>query len=75
MGGLDLERRLTDPESTWGVEARVCRWMLLHKLLDPKSLGMLRSQGPENSSLGPVFQVAMQEGSLEGGGICIYSLL
>lgn len=29
MGGLDLERRLADPENTWGMEARVCRWMFL----------------------------------------------
>lgn len=25
LGGLDLERRFTDPENTWGMEARVCR--------------------------------------------------
>lgn len=75
LGGLDLEKRFTDPESTWGMEARVCRWMFLHKLLYPKSLGTLRSQGPENSSRGPVFHVAKQEGSLEGGVVCICCLL
>lgn len=25
LGGLDLERRFTDPENTWDMEARVCR--------------------------------------------------
>lgn len=43
LGGLDLERRLADPENTWGMEARVCRWMFLTWAHMTNHLMMVRS--------------------------------